>query len=35
MEIYLNEELWNSISPDDISGIGDMDFFEIYEKMFG
>ena len=34
-EIYLNEDLWQSIELEEISDKGNTDFFEIYERFFG
>ncbi len=35
MEIYLNEDLWNSVTLENVSDKGKTDFFEIYERFFG
>ena len=35
MEIYLNEDLWNSVTLENASDKGKTDFFEIYERFFG
>ncbi len=34
MEIYLNEDLWNSLGEEDIPTVSQTDFFEIYSRFF-